>query len=227
MILCSLFSSFDNIVVFDIETTGLDPRNDEIIEIALLRVVNIQEHPVIEDEFNLLIKLTAGMSLPSIVTNLTGITEIELHDYGVDKRTACERIVDTLCFRNTVIVAYNAQFDLSFLFHFLNSFGKAEILKKSKMLDALTIYKDRKPYPHKLIDAAKMYSLKTPGSHRAYDDASITLELLYAMWKEYDDLLNYVNLFGYNPKYGVNGQRISSVRYVAQGYENTKKLYKM
>jgi DNA polymerase-3 subunit epsilon len=45
------------------------------------------------------------------------------------------------------------------------------------------------------------------------------------MWKEMDDLVHYVNLFGYNPKYGVSGSKISSVKYLPQGYERTKRLY--
>jgi len=220
-----LFKCFDHIIVFDIETTGLDPRSNEIIEAAMLRVVNTQGNPAIDDEFSLLIKLSSGNSLPGKITSLTGITEQELHECGVQKVKACERIIDTLCCLNPLIVAYNAQFDLSFLYHFLNTYGKAEILTKMKMLDAMTIYKDRKPYPHKLIDAAQAYSLSTHDTHRAQDDAKLTYELLCEMWKEDDDLLQYVNLFGYNLKYGVSGQKISSVRYLPQGYNNTKKLY--
>ena len=34
-----------------------------------------------------------------------------------------------------------------------------------------------------------------------------------------------VNLFGFNPKYGVSGQRVRSVTYLPQGYHNTEKLY--
>ncbi|AFB76063.1 hypothetical protein 2209_scaffold441_00046 [Bacteriophage sp.] len=35
---------------------------------------------------------------------------------------------------------------------------------------------------------------------------------------ERDDLTAYVNLFGYNPKYGVSGRRIVGVRYEPQGF---------
>ena len=45
------------------------------------------------------------------------------------------------------------------------------------------------------------------------------------MEKERDDLMNYVNLFGYNPKYGVEGKPIGSVTYKAQPYNPTKPLY--
>ncbi len=61
--------------------------------------------------------------------------------------------------------------------------------------------------------------------HRAIDDAKATLELICTMGKEKDDLVRYINLFGYNPKYGVLGQKISSIKYVDQLYNSTKKIY--
>ena len=45
------------------------------------------------------------------------------------------------------------------------------------------------------------------------------------MEREKDDLLRYVNLFGYHPKFGVDGKPISSVTYKPQPYEATKPLY--
>ena len=62
-------------------------------------------------------------------------------------------------------------------------------------------------------------------SHRAIDDVRATVEVLRAMTEERDDLAQYINLFGYSPKYGVSGPRISSVRYLPQGYEPTSPLY--
>ena len=42
-------------------------------------------------------------------------------------------------------------------------------------------------------------------SHRAIDDVLALFEVLKAMDDEREDLGSYVNLFGYNPKYGVSG----------------------
>ena len=223
----SLFSRFDNILVFDVDTTGFDAKNDEMIEVALLHVVNKQSVPIIEDELNVLIKLTLGRSLPANITNLTGITEQQLLTEGIEKEKACAMLVDKLSCRNPLLVAFNAQFDLCFLYYFLHSFGKAGVLKNAKMLDALTVYRDRKPYPHKLSDAAQDYVLDSKNSHRALDDARLTFELLCALGEESDGLERYVNLFGYNPKYGVSGQKISSVRYLPQRYDSDRKLYEL
>jgi DNA polymerase-3 subunit epsilon len=93
------------------------------------------------------------------------------------------------------------------------------------MLDAMTIYKDRKPYPHKLRDAAGAYSLSDSNAHRAGDDALTTFDLLCKMGAEADDLIHYVNLFGYNPKYGIPKPKISSINYLPQGYDLRTRLY--
>ena len=58
-------------------------------------------------------------------------------------------------------------------------------------------------------------------SHRAIDDVLALFEVLKAMDDERDDLAGYVNLFGYNAKYGVSGRRITGVRYEAQEFNKT------
>lgn len=221
----SLFSLFDNILVFDVETTGVNPKRDEIIELAVLQIKNKQGFPVIKEEFNTLIKLSPSTCLPSKITIMTGITEQHLHAEGMPKDIVGNKLSKLLSCKNLLLVAYNAQFDLSFLYFFLSRYGKKELLKSVKMLDVLTICRDRKPYPHKLSDAANLYSLEMDDAHRALNDARVTFELLCEFGKETDDLLQYVNLFGFNPKYGVNGHRISSIKYMPQGYNRLGKLY--
>ena len=149
----TLFSQFDNLLVLDTETTGINCRTDEIIELA-------------------------GRRLPAMITNLTGITEQMLADDGLEKPVVAERFAEMLRAGRTLIVAYNAQFDLCFLYFFLRAHGMADALRGVKMLDAMTVYKDRRPYPHKLANAVEAYRLQTQNTHRAIDDATATLELL-------------------------------------------------
>ena len=217
----TLFDSFDNIIVLDTETTGFSPRREEIIELAMLRVSRTGE----TREFDKFIRLSPGRSIPPKIVELTGITGAMLENEGVSKEEACTALADMLSLERPLLVAYNAQFDLGFLYYFLNGFGKAGVLKNVRMLDALTVYRDRRPFPHKLCDAVAAYSLVSQNTHRAIDDTKATYELLCAMDAEEPDLHRYINLFGYNAKYGVSGQRISSVSYRPQGYENKTKLY--
>jgi DNA polymerase-3 subunit epsilon len=221
-----LFEQFDHIILLDIETTGLDPRKDEIIEFGALRVGRKDIEIRGAAEVNLLIRLTAGKVLPAAITKLTGITSEMLEKNGVSKETAGGEIVKMLDVPKPLVVAYNAQFDLCFLYYFLKSLGAESVLRKARFLDALTVYKDRRDYPHKLENALETYALTAQNTHRAIDDARAALELMYAMASESDDLARYINLFGYNSRYGISGPRISSIRYVPQSsYARAKKAY--
>ena len=57
------------------------------------------------------------------------------------------------------------------------------------------------------------------------DDASAALEVLLAMERERDDIGQYINLFGYNPRYGVPKPQIGSIRYEPQPFQRQKLLY--
>ena len=119
----------------------------------------------------------------------------------------------------TLMIAHNAQFDACFLRGLL----RGQKVGRIDWLDSLTVYKDRRPYPHKLANAILAYELedKVQNSHRAIDDVLALFEVLKAMDEERDDLGSYVNLFGYNPKYGVSGRRITGVRYEPHGFNKS------
>ena len=117
---------------------------------------------------------------------------------------------------------------LIFMFWFLRPLGLTELLKKPRFLDALTVYRDRRDYPHKLCNAIEAYGLTDAvNSHRAVDDARATVRLLEAMAAERDDLEKYIDLFGTHPKYGLSGRPIASVTYRPQPYRRTVPLYEL
>jgi DNA polymerase-3 subunit epsilon len=126
-----------------------------------------------------------------------------------------------------LLLAYNAHFDLSFLYYLLLRDGDPTILKGKDKLDLLTVYRDRRSYPHKLCSAIEAYGLsdQVVNSHRAVDDVLATVAVMLEMEKERDDLHNYVNLFGYIPKFGIDGKAIGSVNYKPQPYDSPVPLY--
>ena len=217
----TLFERFDGLLVLDTETTGFTPRRDEVIELAMLRLTPDGT----EEEYDAFLRLSPGRELPARITELTGITEDMLR-LGVSKASAARALADMLGKgERTLVCAYNAQFDLVFLYYLLDAYGLAGALRAVKFLDAMTVYRDRRPYPHRLADAVEAYSLSTQNTHRAIDDTRATCELLCAMEAEESDLCRYVNLFGYNPKYGPPRPRIRSVSYRPQGFDALGKLY--
>jgi DNA polymerase-3 subunit epsilon len=175
----------------------------------------------------MLARLSPGRTLDAEITRITGITGEALARDGVEKSDLCAALTGVLTCEKPLVVAYNAQFDLGFLYYFLKSCGRADALRGIKMLDALTVYRDRRAYPHRLENAVEAYGVEVKSTHRAIDDARATLAVLLAMEAERDDLARYVNLFGYNPKYGVTGAKIGSVRYAAQAYNAKRPLYEI
>jgi DNA polymerase-3 subunit epsilon len=188
---------------------------------------------VVTEEYDELITLSPGNSIPLKIQQLTGITNEAVQEKGIPKEQLCADIARMVA-GNTLLLAYNAHFDLSFVFYLLLRNGDPSILKGKDKLDLLTVYKDRHNYPHRLCNAIESYGLsgKVVNSHRAVDDVIATVEVMKEMEKERCDLLRYVNLFGYHPTYGLGSKPIGSVTYKPQPtpakhplYENQEALW--
>jgi len=94
---------FNEFISVDLETTGLNPSKDEIIEISAIRFVNGE----IKDEFTTLIKPIA--LIPKKITSITGINDSMVSD--------APKIVDVFkdflnFLDNKIIVAHNIDFDI-------------------------------------------------------------------------------------------------------------------
>ena len=233
MKLGNILQKYDKLVLFDTETTGLDFARDEIIEFSAVVLEVRGEDAIVVQEYDNLVTLTPGNTVPPMIENLTGISTRDILERGIPKEQLCRDIAEMVA-GNTLLLAYNAHFDLSFLFYLLLRNGDPSILKGKDKLDLLTVYKDRRPFPHKLCNAIEAYDLsgKVVNSHRAIDDVLATVAVMEEMVQEEDDLLQYINLFGYNPKCGVDGKKIGSVTYKPQrmryeGTQFTQKLYNL
>ena len=218
------FEKYDRLVLFDTETTGLQYSRDEIIEFSAV----VLEREGVAREYDELITLSPGGFVPPKIQQLPGITDMDLRERGLPKTRVCRDIAEMMA-GNTLLLAYNAHFDLSFLYYMLLRDGDPMILKGKDKLDLLTVYRDRHSYPHKLCSAIDTYGLsgRVVNSHRAIDDVLATVAVMEAMVAEKDDLLNYVNLFGYLAQYGIDGKPIGSVTYKPQQYDAAKPLYEM
>lgn len=181
-------------------------------------MVIVEDGKIIDkyDEF-----INIGKPLSPKIIDLTGITNQTLREKGLDERTVASDVVERIT-DDTVMIAHNCQFDLLFLYALLKRNFPEEadsIISNLKWLDTVTVLKDRKNYPHKLIDAVKHYNIEEVNFHRAVDDTKALYYVTSAMKRERDDLAEYINVFGYNPKYGVNG-RLPFIEYKPQPYHN-------
>ena len=221
-----LFKKYDKLVLFDTETTGLKFDKDQIIEFAAVVVEQQDGKAQVTRQYDELITLLPGTSVPPMIRDLTGISDEDIANRGIPKAQVSRDIAEMIDGK-TLLLAYNAHFDLSFLYYFLLRHGDPTILKGKDKLDLYTVYKDRRPFPHKLCNAIEAYGLtgQVVNSHRAVDDVLATVAVMEKMEEERADLECYVNLFGYNPKFGVDGKRIGSVTYKPQQLETYIPLY--
>ena len=222
------FEKYDRLVFFDTETTGLEFARDEIIQFSAVVLEKKDGKAVVSEEYDALITLSPGMTVPPFITNLTGISDQDIRERGIAKTQVC-RDMARIFGGNALLLAYNAHFDLSFLYYMLLRDGDPTILRGKDKIDLLTVYKDRHSYPHKLCSAIEVYKLqdKVVNSHRAIDDVFATVAVMEAMLEEKDDIHRYTNLFGYNSKYGLDGKPIGSITYKSQDYDPPKPLYEL
>lgn len=159
--------------VFDLETTGMSPVNDRIVEIAAMRVEITGRF----SEFHTL--LNPGRHIPSGASRVHHIT-----DDMVENSPRFQHIGhDFLEFaRNSTLVAHNARFDLSFLQESLARCGLP--LWQGKTMDSLLLV--RKLYPglpsYSLQNLRGVLKLDRTeddlSAHRAGDDVVWTMRLL-------------------------------------------------
>lgn len=211
------------ILVFDFETTGLSPVDSEIIEIGAIKLVN--NNGIFEEAEELSLLVQSSNPLPEKITQITGITDEMLSLNGVSQEEAFQRL-SLLINDDTLLVAYNVQFDLGFLTNFYRTYWNPSYVIKNDILDVMAVYKDRHRFPHRLESAIAKYNIGIPNSHRASDDARATYAVLRAMKAERDTLSKYINVVGFNNKYGVSGDRLPHVKYIPQygGYLEIEKL---
>ncbi|MCM1189846.1 MAG: 3'-5' exonuclease [bacterium] len=220
----SLFKRYDSLIFFDTETTGFDGKENQIIELAAIRIDRGGGYRE-ADEF---VKLPEGERVPEKIVELTHITDSMLAEQGKAEIEVAEIFSGFMDGEKPLLIAHNAQFDLNFAAWLFVKYRKQhpEWLARfnaADYLDTLTVYKDRAKYPHKLADAIQLYGLsdKVQNTHRAIDDVAALLEITRAMCAQRDDLLSYVNVFGFNKKYGISGNTLKKITYHAQGFRNS------
>ena len=158
----------DDIVVFDIETTGLSARNDRITEIG---AVKIRKGEIV-DTFDQLVD--PEILIPDNITKLTGIDNTMV----ANQPKISEVLPVFLDFiGDSILSAHNASFDVGFIRESLLNMGR-EI--KNPVLDTLQL--SRVLFPglknHKLNTVAKHLKVELLNHHRAVDDAKATADIL-------------------------------------------------
>ena len=164
----------DEIVVFDIETTGLSVLNCKITEIGAVKIKGGK----VLDRFNTFVN--PEVPIPEEIVGLTGIT----NEMVADAPLFPEAIASFLSFvGEDMLVAHNANFDIGFIRHFAEEAGLPFTNTYMDTL-ALSRFLNSDLKSHKLDVLAKYYELGEFNHHRACDDAEMLAHILFAMIKK-------------------------------------------
>jgi len=165
-------------VIVDLETTGASPKKGAAItEIGAVKVKNGQYLGNFESFVNPL------APIPEYITEMTGITDLMLANAPVIDEILPAFLEFAGSENESIIVAHNAPFDLSFL----KSAAKELNLSwpKYKTLDTVTIARQvlsKEDVPNcKLSTLAQFFGTITEPNHRALDDAKATTEILHGL----------------------------------------------
>lgn len=154
-------------VVFDLETTGLSPAQDKIIEIGAVKVIAGK----IMNKFSVFVN--PGVQIPFRFTELTGITDRIVEDAPLIE----EVLPEFLAFaQGSVLVAHNAEFDVSFIGKYCDEFS---LCHDFTVVDTVGMARFLLPSlgRFKLNNVAKALKIPLENHHRAVDDAECTAEI--------------------------------------------------
>lgn len=159
----------DEIIIFDVETTGLNSSLDRLTEIGAIKLRNMQ----IVESFNTLINPCIPIS--EKISDITGITDSMVAD-APKEREAIEKFIEFCGNNNPVLAAHNAKFDVSFI---NNACKRNNIDFEFTTIDTLVLCQSMLPEipRHKLNHVAKALKLGKFNHHRAEDDARILAKI--------------------------------------------------
>lgn len=158
-----------SLVALDIETTGLDPAKDAIIEIGAVR---FKDHRI-EDEWTTLIN--PGRHIPEFISGLTGISDAMVRESPClkDILPKLESFIGDM-----PVIGHNVRFDLGFL-------QRSGILRYNEVIDTYELASVLLPSAsrYNLSALGQVLGILLPATHRALDDARVTQAVFTRLYK--------------------------------------------
>lgn len=178
-------------IVFDLETTGLNPASEEITEIAAVRVVEGE----IRDSFQTYVN--PHKPIPAEITELTGISDETVAD-APDLDKAVPEFLAWAGEGQYPLVAHNAGFDMGFLRTACQRLG---IEREFTSIDTLEMSRLMLPHMHKfkLNILAKELQVGPFEHHRASEDAAVLGRIYVKLLKRLREEMHAVTTADINP----------------------------
>ena len=212
----------DTYCVFDTETTGFDPRkNDMLTEIAICKVKDGK----IIDEFTTFIN--PERNIPKEVQDLTHITEDMVKDAPTIEEVL-PKILDF--FGDSILVAHNADFDINFLQYFVEKYGYQDRFN-NLIIDTLMIAREIYYYlPNKKLGTiVEDLGIELEGAHRAINDTRATAKMFIRMQEDLNKKNIDINSYAHSEKDigKVVAEKAYHIIILAKNYVGLKNLYKL
>lgn len=164
-----------DVVAVDIETTGLDPKRDRIVELALVGLTGEGGIAWVWESL-----INPERSVPQSATLIHGIADEDLVNSPrfSDVSGAVRALLE-----DKVLLAHNLRFDAGFLNSEFRRCGLE--VPTSRGIDTLQMSRqfDTGERSHKLADACRRYGVHSSGGHRAKQDAVAVARLFVAMYE--------------------------------------------
>lgn len=189
----SLTNFVDTYTIIDLETTGLSPYYDDIIEFAAIKVKN---NKIVETYQQL---INPGYEIDEYITDLTGITN-EMLSTAPSINVLIDKILDFIS--DDIVIGHNVNFDINFLYDRVNSIKKTAF--SNNFIDTMRFARKlcNELEHHRLVDLTQHFNIDVTEYHRALSDCKSTYliynELRELALKQFDTLNDFSNSFRYN-----------------------------
>jgi DNA polymerase-3 subunit alpha (Gram-positive type) len=163
-------------IIFDLETTGLDPQYSEIIEIGAFKIKGSE----IKNIFSELIKPNRPIS--SEITKITGIDN-EMVDGCAPAESVLPRFLEFI--GSDILIAHNSDFDVPFIKHHAKKLIDRTIDNPVFCTLKLSRFLLPNIANHKLHTVAGHFDLDIKNRHRSIGDCELTFQI----WNKFTEML--------------------------------------
>lgn len=163
-------------VIFDLETTGISCKSDEVIEISAIKVI---KHEVV-DEFTTLVN--PMRPIPYYASQVNGIYDDMVKNSPVFE-DALKNFLDFA--GDLILVGHNIHsFDMKFIMRDARKFWNKTVA--NDYIDTLSLARQCLPElsNYKLVDLAKHYGISSEGAHRALNDCRMNQKVYECLANE-------------------------------------------
>lgn len=188
-----MFEKYDKLFVWDTETCGFSPENDDILELSGILMQRDENGKFVESK---IIDSLIQTNQTIMNSHIHGITNKMCKEQGITKKEMFDLVKPIFEDTKTLIIGHNVNYDIKMVNGY---FGKldSKFKVKNDSLCTMEVYKNRYNLTKgfKLEDAVRKFAISgREDAHRALSDVRDTLNVMRALYKEKNDLERFIKI---------------------------------